>query len=319
MEMHSGMLGTLSVAMTVFAATVSGQNYPDKPIRVYAPQAGTGVDVVLRMVADAASPGLGQRILVDNRGILAAEIVARAPPDGYSLVCYTNPLWLMPLFGENVSWDPVKDFSPISLTVRQPNLVVVHPSVPAKSIKELIALAKARPGELNYASTSTGNANHVAAELFNAMAGVKIMRINYKGGAQAAYDVVAGHVQVSFSSVGNILPYVQAGKLRALAVTTAQPSPLVPGLPTVAAAGLPGYESTASTGVFAPANTPAAIISRVNRALVQALQNPGVKERLAKIGIEPVGSSPEELAATIKVEMTTIGKMVKDLGLREKR
>lgn len=319
MVMHSGMLGTLSVAMTVFAAAVSGQNYPDKPIHVYAPQAGTGVDLVLRMIADAASAGLGQRIIVDNRGILAAEIVARAPPDGYSLVCYTNPLWLMPLFGEYVSWDPVKDFSPISLTVRQPNLVVVHPSVPAKSIKELIALAKARPGELNYASTTTGNANHVAAELFNAMAGVRLIRINYKGGAQAAYDVVAGHVQVSFSSVGNILPYVQAGKLRALAVTTAQPSPLVPGLPTVAAAGLPGYESTASTGVFAPARTPAAIISRLNRELVQALDKPNVKERLAKIGIEVVGSSPEQLATTIKVEMTTIGKVIKDFGLREKR
>jgi tripartite-type tricarboxylate transporter receptor subunit TctC len=308
-----------TVGMTVFAAgVVSGQSYPDKPIRIYAPQAGTSVDFVLRLVAETVTASLGQRMIVENRGIIGVEIVAKAPPDGYSLINYTNPLWLMPLLRDNVSWDPVKDFSPISLTVSTPTVLVVHPSLPVKSVKELIALAKARPGELNYGSTSTGNANHIAAELFKSMAGVNIVRVPYKGGAQAVNDLVAGQVHLMFNSAGVAMPYVRSGRLRALAVATAEPSALTTGLPTVAAAGLPGYESTASTGLFAPARTPAAIINRLNREFVRTLQRAEVKERLFNAAIEVVASSPEQLAATIKSEMATIGKVVKDAGLREK-
>jgi len=318
MLMPRFVMGMFSVGMMVFAAgVVSGQNYPDKPIRIYTPQAGTSVDSTLRLVAGSVTGSLGQRIIVENRGIIGVEIVARAPPDGYSLINYTNPLWLMPLFRDDMSWDPVKDFSPISLTVSTPTVLVVHPSVPVKSVKELIALAKARPGELNYASTSTGNANHISAELFKAMAGVNIVRVNYKGGAQAVSDLIAGQVHLQFGSAGVVMPWVKLGRLRALAVASAEPSALAPGLPTVAAAGLPGYESTASTALFAPAKTPAAIINRLNQEFVRTLNRAEVKERLFNAAIEVVASSPEQLAATIKSEMATIGKVVKDAGLRE--
>jgi len=318
MLMPRFVMGMFSVGMMVFAAgVVSGQNYPDKPIRIYTPQAGTSVDSTLRLVAGSVTGSLGQRIIVENRGIIGVEIVARAPPDGYSLINYTNPLWLMPLFRDDMSWDPVKDFSPISLTVSTPTVLVVHPSVPVKSVKELIALAKARPGELNYASTSTGNANHISAELFKAMAGVNIVRVNYKGGAQAISDLVAGQVHLQFGSGGVVMPHVKLGRLRALAVASAEPSALAPGVPTIAAAGLPGYESTASTALLAPARTPQAIINRLNQEFVRVLNTAEVKERLFNSSIEVVASSPEQLAATIKSEMATIGKVVKDAGLRE--
>ena len=318
MLMPRFVMAMFSVGVMVFAAgVVSGQNYPDKPVHIYTPQAGTSVDSTLRLVAGSVTGSLGQRIIVENRGIIGVEIVARAPPDGYSLINYTNPLWLMPLFRDDMSWNPVKDFSPISLTVSTPTVLVVHPSVPVKSVKELIALAKASPGELNYGSTSTGNANHISAELFKAMAGVNIVRINYKGGAQAVNDLMAGQVHLQFGSAGVVMPWVKLGRLRALAVASAKPSALAPGLPTIAAAGLPGYESTASTALFAPAKTPAAIINRLNQEIVRALNRAEVKERLFNAAIEVVASSPEQLAATIKSEMATIGKVVKDAGLRE--
>ncbi len=202
--------------------------------------------------------------------------------------------------------------------MRTPNIVVVHPSVPVKSIKELIALAKARPGELNYGSSSTGATNHVAAELFKAMAGVNIVRINYKGGATAVIDLLGGQLHLMFGSGGLVTQHIKSGKLRALAVTSAEPSALAPGLPTVAAAGLPGYESTQLTGVFAPAGTPAATINRLNREIVQALHRAEVKERLFNAGVEAISSSPGELAAKIKSEMSRMDKVIKDAGLREK-
>ena len=318
MLMPRFVMAMFSVGVMVFAAgVVSGQNYPDKPVHIYTPQAGTSVDSTLRLVAGSVTGSLGQRIIVENRGIIGVEIVARAPPDGYSLINYTNPLWLMPLFRDDMSWNPVKDFSPISLTVSTPTVLVVHPSVPVKSVKELIAFAKARPGELNYASTSTGNANHIAAELFKAMAGVNIVRINYKGGAQAVNDLMAGQVHLQFGSAGVVMPHVKLGRLRALAVASAEPSALAPGVPTIAAAGLPGYESTASTALLAPARTPQAIINRLNQEFVRVLNTAEVKERLFNSSIEVVASSPEQLAATIASELATIGKVVKDAGLRE--
>ncbi len=222
----------------------------------------------------------------------------------------------MPLF-RKVAWDPVKDFAPISLTIVTPNIVVVHPSLPVKSIKELIALAKARPGELNYGSGSTGAANHVAAELFKSMAGVNIVRINYKGAGTAIIDLVAGQLQVMFATAGSVTHHIKSGRLRALAVTSAEPSALAPGLPTVVAAGLPGYESSSLSGMFAPARTPVAIINRLNQEVVQALHRAEVKERLFNSGIQVVGSSPEEAAAKIRSEMARMGKVIREAGLRE--
>ncbi len=311
-------VGIIPVGLMVFCAgVVSGQNYPDKPIRILTTAVGGPNDLASRLIADEVMGSLGQRMIVENRAIIGVEIAAKAPPDGYTLLHYTNVLWLMPLFRDHVPWDPVRDFSPITLTMRAPNIVVVHPSVPVKSIRELIALAIARPGELNYASSSTGATNHVAAELFKAMAGVSMLRINYKGGAPAVNDLVAGHVHVMFGSAGVVAPHVTSGRLRALAVTSAEPTALVPGLPTVAAAGLPGYESSQLTGIFAPARTPAAIINRLNQEITRVLHRAEVKGRLFSSGIEVIPSSPEEFAATIKSEMTRMDKVIKDAGLRE--
>jgi tripartite-type tricarboxylate transporter receptor subunit TctC len=239
------------------------------------------------------------------------------PPDGYTLLHYTSPVWVMPLLRRGVAWDPVRDFAPVSATVNTPNVVVVHPSLPANSILELIALAKARPGELNYGSTSSGSANHLAAELFKSMAGVNIVRINYKGAGAALIDLVAGQLQVMFASAGSVTGHIQSGRLRALAVTSARASSLAPGLPTVAAAGLPGYESASLTGMFAPARTPHTIINRLNKEITQALNRPEVRERLFSSGIEVIASSPEEFAAMIRSETARIGKLIEEAGLRE--
>ena len=308
-----------SVGMMVFAAgMVSGQSYPTKPIRIVTVGYGSNTDLATRLIAEAVTGGLGQRMIVDNRGIIAPEIVAEAPPDGYTLLHYTNPLWLMPLFRDNVRWDPVRDFSPITQTLTSPNVLVVHPSVPVSTAKELIAFAKARPGQLNYGSSSTGAGNHVAAELFKAMAGVNIARISYKGAGTAVIDLLAGQLHLMFPAAGSVMPHVKSGKLRALAVTSAKPSALVPGLPPLAASGLPAYESSSVAGLFAPAGTPEAIINRVNQEVVRVLNRTEIKKRLFNAGIEAIGSSPAELAGTIKSEMGTMEKVIKVAGLREK-
>lgn len=309
--------GILTIGLMALGAGAQAQSYPEKPIRVLTTTSGGPNDLASRLIADGVLASLGQRMVVENRAIVGVEVAAKAPPDGYTLLHYTNVLWLMPLFRDGVAWDPVRDFSPITLTMTQPNIVVVHPSVPVTSIKELIALAKARPGELNYASSSTGATNHVAAELFKAMAGVSILRINYKGGGPAVHDLVAGHVQLMFGSAGVVAPHTKSGRLRALAVTSAEPTPLAPGLPTVAAAGLPGYESSQFSGMLAPARTPAAIINRLNQEITRVLQRAEVKERLFSYGIEATPSTPEDFAATIKSEMAKMDKVIKSARLKE--
>jgi tripartite-type tricarboxylate transporter receptor subunit TctC len=309
--------GILTISLVALGAEAEAQSYPEKPIRVLTTTSGGPNDLASRLIADGVLASLGQRMVVENRAIVGVEVAAKAPPDGYTLLHYTNVLWLMPLFRDGVAWDPVRDFSPITLTMTQPNIVVVHPSVPVTSIKELIALSKARPGELNYASSSTGATNHVAAELFKAMAGVSILRINYKGGGPAVHDLVAGHVQLMFGSAGVVAPHTKSGRLRALAVTSAEPTPLAPGLPTVAAAGLPGYESSQFSGMLAPARTPAAIINRLNQEITRVLQRAEVKERLFSYGIEATPSTPEDFAATIKSEMAKMDKVIKSARLKE--
>ena len=319
------MLGTPSVGrmfvvglMAFTASVASSQNYPTRPVRVVTVGYGSNTDVATRLIADAVTGGLGHRMVVENRAVIAPEIVAEAAPDGYTLLHYSNVLWVMPLFRDGVRWNPVRDFVPITQTLTSPNLLVVHPSMPVRTTKELISIAKARPGQLNYGSSSTGSGNHVAAELFKAMAGVNIVRVNYKSGGQAVNDLLAGQLHLMFPAAGSVMPHVKSGKVRALAVTSAQPSPLVPGLPTLAASGLPAYESSSVAGLFAPAGTPAAIINRLNQEVVQALHRPQIKERLLTAGIEPVGSSPAELAETIRSEMARLEKVIKDAGLRER-
>ena len=294
----------------------TAQTFPAKPIRIVTTETGSANDVVARMISQKLSPSLGHQLIVDNRGIIAGEIVSRAAPDGYTLLSYGSPLWLSP-FMRNVSYDPVADFSPITVSAVAPNMLVVHPSLPISSVKELIALAKARPGELNYGSSSTGGTPHLAAELFKTMAGVNIVRVPYKGSGPGLIALMGGEVQLSFPSAGAATPYVRAGKLRALAMTSLEPSPLAPGLPTMAAAGLPGFESTSVLAIFAPARTPAAIVSKLSQEMAQTVRSTELKERLFKLGLEAVGSTPEQTAATIRAEMTKWGRIIKEAGIRE--
>jgi len=215
------------------AGVVYGQSYPNKPVRIVTSQPGSGNDLVSRVIAQGLTGGLGQQVIVDNRGVIAAEIVAKSPPDGYTLVLYGPPLWLLPFMRDNVPWDPVRDFAPITLAVSTPNLVVVHPSLPVNSVRQLIALAKASPGELNYGSTA-GASPHLAAELFKAMARVDMVGVSYKGAGPALNGLLGGQVHLMFPNASTVMPHVKSGRLRALAVASAEPSALAPDLPTVA-------------------------------------------------------------------------------------
>ncbi|MBI3938241.1 MAG: tripartite tricarboxylate transporter substrate binding protein [Betaproteobacteria bacterium] len=304
--------------MVLCAGAASGQNYPYRPIRIVVPGIGGGSDFMARLIGQGLAGPLGQQVVVENRptGIIPAEIVSKAEPDGHTLLLSGSGLWLAPFLYDKLPFDPVRDFSPITLAVSQPNILVVNPALPAKSVKELISLAKARPGELNYASGSTGAANHLAAELFKSMAGVNIVRINYKGAGAGLAALIAGEVQVMFVTAAAAVPHIKTGRVRALAVTTARPSALLPDSPTIAASGLPGYESASIYGIFAPGKTPGPIIGKLNREIVRVLNRPEVKEKLFNIGAEVVGSSPAQLAALVKSDMVTSGKLIRDAGIR---
>lgn len=306
--------------MVLAAGTASGQTYPSKPIYIVTGTAGGASDFVARLVAQGLTGSLGQQVVVENQGsasgIMAAQTVARAPRDGYTLLAYGSPIWIIPLLQDNVPYDPVRDFAPVTLTVSSPNILAVHPSLPVKSVKELIALARARPGDLNYGAGASGGSPHLSAELFKTMASVNMVHIAYRGVGPALTALISGEVQIMFPSAGAAAPHLKSGRLRALAVTTARPSALFPGLPTVAASGLPGYESVSVFGMFAPARTPAALINRLNQEIARALNRKDVKERLFNSGIETVGSSPEEFAATIKSDMAKWGKLIKEVGAR---
>ena len=296
-----------------------GQAYPIKPIRMIAPEVGGGNDFVARLIAQGLTEVLGKQVVVDNRGsaggVIAAELLARAPADGYTLMFYSSGIWTAPFLQANVRYDVLRDFSPITLAASSPNTVVVHPSLAVNSVRELIALAKAKPGVLNYASGNTGSANHLAAELFKSMAGVDIVRITYKGTGPALNDVAAGQVQLMFPAIGSVAPQVKAGRLKALAVTSLEPSALAPGLPTVSASGLPGYEAVAMSGVFAPGKTPAPLIERLNREIVRFLSAADVREKLLRSGVEAAGSTPQEFASKIKTEMARLSKVIRDAGI----
>ena len=303
--------------LALMPGAAAGQAYPTKAIRIVTAPAGAGNDFVARVLAQGMTGGLGQQLVVDNRPAgIVGELVAKAPPDGYTLLALGSVLWLTPLLQDNVGYDPVKDFAPVSLTARSVNLLVVHPSVPAGSVKELIALGRARPGQLNYATGGTGSSNHLGAELFNAMARIKMVRIAYKGSGPAINDMISGQVHVMFPTSAAAMPRVKSGRLKALAVTSLQPSALAPGLPAVAESGLPGYESVVIYGLFAPAKTPAPVISRLHAELVQFRQSGGAADKLLPAGVEVVAGPPAELAAAIKSEMTRIAKLIKDTNLR---
>ena len=306
--------------MTLVADTASGQNYPSKPIRIVTAATGGSGDILARLIGHGLAVNLGQQVLVDNRGGLgdiAAEVVAKAPPDGYALLIYASIIWLAPYLRDNVAWDPLRDYAPITLATSSPNILLVHPAVAANSVQELIALAKAKPGQLNYATGGSGSSNHLAMELFKSMTGVNIVRIPYKGSGPAVNALVAGEVQVLFATPASVTAQIKSGRLRALAVTSPQPSKLFPGLTTVAASGLPGYDSQSIFGIWVPAKTPAPIVGRLNQEIVRVLNEPDVKEKLFISGVETVGSSPEQFLAVMKSEMARMGKVIKDAGIHE--
>lgn len=306
-------------ALSLLATAKSGaQQYPTKPLRLIAAEAGGANDIPARLVAQGLGARLGQSVVVINRPgpALAGEMLARSPADGYTLMFYGSSIWLQPFLQKSLSWDPIKDFSPITLSSSSPNVLVVNTTLPANSVQELIALAKAKPGELNYGTASAGSGNHLAAELFKKMAAVNVVGIKYKGAASALGDMMAGRIQFMFPAAASVAGHIKAGKLRALAVTTLKPSALGAGLPTVASSGLSGYESKQVHGIFAPAGTPAAIIGRLNQDIVAYLSLADTKARFFDLGLETVGSSPEELAATVRSDMTVLGKLIRDLAIK---
>ena len=306
----------MTVCTVLAASPAHAQPYPYKPIRILSAEVGGGADLAARVVAQRMAIPLGRQVVVENRpGRLIGDMLVKATPDGYTLLLISSTILFAPLFSET-NYDPTKDFAPISMVATNPNIVVVHASVAVTSIRELIALAKARPGQLNYGSAGTGSSIHLAVELFKQMAGVDITRITYKGAGPAVNDLLGGQLQLMFATAGSAMRHVGTGRLRALAVTSAQPSPLAPGLPTVAAAGLPGYEMVAIYALAAPLKTSPAIVKQLNQAVAQSLTDAELKERYLVSGMEAALSSPDALAARIKAEIATVGRLVRDERIR---
>lgn len=305
------------VAASLVSAPAAAQDYPTRPIRFVTSASGGAGDFVSRVIGQAISPALGQPVIVDNRGsgILGMELVAQAKPDGYTLLVTSNVFWLLPLM-QKVSYDPLHDFASIALPVTSPNIIVCHPSLPVKGIRDLVALARARPGQLNFAGGSTGSASHLAGEMFRLTAKLDIVFVPYKGAGPALNDTIAGHVHLLFSNLAASGPHVKSGRLRALAVTSAHPSPLAPELPTVASAGLPGYESEAIYGVFGPAATPMSIVQRLHQEIARALHRPDIRERFLASGSQVVAGSPTDLAARVASETKRMSRVVAQAGIR---
>ena len=290
------------IALGQATSTGSGQAYPNKVIRIITAPAGGGSDFIARELSQGMSGPLGQQIIAENRGngVLAGEAAIKSPPDGYTLTVQGGAFWISPLL-RKTPFDPIADFAPISLVVREVNVVAVHPALPVKNIKELIALAKSRPGDLNYSIQAIGSTSHLATELFSSMAGIKMVHIAYQGNAPAITAVISGEVQLVIIDAGLLMPFVKSGRLKALGATSLEPSALVPGMPTVASQGLPGYESIGMTALFAAGKPPAAIIDRLNQEVVRLLSRQDIKERFLKTGVEIVGSSPKPSTRTAAV------------------
>jgi tripartite-type tricarboxylate transporter receptor subunit TctC len=312
----------LALVLLLLTPIVCAQTYPGRPVRVIVPvPAGGTPDVVARMVTPGLVAAFGQQFIIDNRagagGLIAAEMAAHAAPDGYTLF-FSSPgaLTILPYLQKNVSYDVVRDFTPVSLAAIGPFLLIAHPSVPVKTVKELIALAKAKPDGLNYASAGSGAANHLAMELFKSMAGVDILHVPYKGAPQAVTDLIGGSINLMFNSIPPVIQHIKAGRLKLLGVSSAKRSPQLPDVPTVSEAGVPGYESTTWFGLLAPAKTPQAIIARLNEAIVKAVNAPELKTQLAVLGYDPVGGSAAEFAQFIRAEARKNEKVVKRSGAK---
>ena len=308
--MHAGL----------YAATAIPNAYPTKPIRVIVPQsAGGSTDLAARVVTHRLDDALGQPIVVDNRpgagSLNGTETVAKAAPDGYTLLAVAASFTINPSLHQRLPFDPVRDFAPIARLVALPHILVVQPSLPVKSVKDLIALARSKPGELNYASSGVATSTHLAAELFKHMTDTNMVQVPFKGGAPGIVGLLSGQVQLYFATISTALPHVKSGKLRALAVTTAKRSAVAPEFPTIAEAGVPGYEHASWVGLLAPAKTPTPVISRLNAEAVKIVHLPDVKTIFLRDGLEPVGDTPEEFTRVIRSEVSKWLKVVKAAGI----
>lgn len=305
-----------AAVMVLGTQAAYGQLQPNKPIRLVTSGIGGGTDFAARVLANGLTASLGQPVIVENRGssVVPGDVVAKASPDGHTLLVTSGGiLWVLPFF-QKVPYDSVKDFSPVALTASFPSILVVNASVPANSVKEFIALAKAKPGTLNYVMTAEGGSAHLSAALFSVLAGVKMVPVPYKNTGTAITDLVSGQVQLFFSASGPVMQHVKTGKLKALGITSAKGSALLPDLPTIAAS-LPGYDMESVYCIFAPPQTPAAIVNRLNHEIIRILDQTDVKERFLAAGIEPRGSSPAELGALRKSDMTKMARLIKDAGI----
>ena len=307
----------LAVALALFALPAVAQLVSTKFIRIVTSEPGSTNDLGARLIAQDLTRALGQQVIVENRGSIAVEHAAKSAPDGNTLLYYGNTVWLLPLLRAKVNYDPLRDLAPVSLTTIAPVVLVVHPSLPVKSVKELLALAKARPGELNYAAGTIGASTHLAMEMFKSMAVVNIVRIPYKGTGPAVTALLGGEAPMMFSPLGSISTHIKSGKVRALAVGNEQPSALVPGLPTIAAAGVPGYEASSITGMFVPAGTPRETIMRYNQEIARTLTQPAMRAKFLDTGLEISAGPPEEFLARIKSEIGKWGKVIREAGIRE--
>lgn len=316
-----GILAGISATPAIAADSGSLKDYPSKPIRVIVGLApGGATDIVARGLAQKLTEGLGQSVIIDNRsgagGNIGAALAAKAAPDGYTALIVSSTYTINPSLYRQLPFDPNRDLQAVTLIASSPFLLLVHPSVPAKNVKELIAVAKARPKELNYGSGGIGNSGHLAAELFSSIAGVALTHVPYKGAGPALIEAVAGHVQVIFSSIVSGMPFARSGRLRALAVTTSKPSAAMPDLPTVAESGVPGYDFSSWYGLLVPAGTPRPIVDKLNAESIRALKQADLRERLFNEGCEPVGNTPEQFASHIKSEMARWAKVVKASGMQ---
>ena len=304
------------------AGAVQAQSYPSKSIRFVVPYApGGSTDIVARILAQKLSDAMGQQVVVDNRpgagGSIGADVVAKSPPDGYTMVtAVTGIMAINQFLYRKLPFDPEKDLAPVTQVGSLPLILVVHPSLPAKNVREFIAIAKAKPGQLNYGSSGVGTATHMTTELFKSMAGVDLVHIPYKGSGQVMGDVIGGQLALIFDQIVSSLPHVQGGKLRMLAITSAKRFPSLPDLPTIAESGVPGYESISWAGVAVPAGTPKEIIARLHAEIVKVLAAPDIRERFLRDGIETVGSTPEQFTEHIRRERIKWAKVVKDSGAK---
>ena len=330
MNRNSRLMGAVSVrcavvlvvAVLLTSANASlAQSYPDKPIRIVVTfPAGGPTDAVARPISQSLSTTWGQPVIIDNRGgaggIVGTEIVAHSAPDGYNLLIGTaGGMSINPSLHAKLSYDPFKDFAPISMLVINPQILVAHPALAASNVRELVALAKSKPGQLNFASSGTGTATHLGLELFKAATGINVVHVPYKGGAPALTDLIAGQVQLLFISIPSVMPQVKAGRLKALAVSSARRSLSAPDVPTVAESGYPGFEYVNWNALFAPAATPRAIINKLNSEVVKIMRDRDLAQKLVSQGAEPAPGTPEQLAQYMRVDFDRWRKVIRAAGI----